>query len=278
MTDTTRLMSIGEFSSLTRISVRMLRHYDSHGVLIPAVVDEVSGYRRYLPEQTADAARIRRLRDVGFGVSAIGALLATAGTPAYTQALRLQRRVLEEELELGRMRLRALDRMLDEIPEDTIMTRIELTEIPQETYVCLRGTVADYSAEGELWQRFMPALQKQGIVPTGPGGCIEHDGEFRESDVDESVFLPVAPGTTAREPLTVHEFPARRAVVATVTGPYAESIPRAHEAIAELLAEHGLSAARVDDDVATHHFNVYTNDPSVTSEADLETAVYLPVR
>src|SRR5690606_21125534 len=120
MTDTTRLMSIGEFSSLTRISVRMLRHYDSHGVLIPAVVDEVSGYRRYLPEQTADAARIRRLRDVGFGVSAIGALLATAGTPAYTQALRLQRRVLEEELELGRMRLRALDRMLDEIPEDTI--------------------------------------------------------------------------------------------------------------------------------------------------------------
>ncbi|WP_277369934.1 MerR family DNA-binding transcriptional regulator [Rhodococcus rhodochrous] len=102
MTDTTRLMSIGEFSSLTRISVRMLRHYDSHGVLIPAVVDEVSGYRRYLPEQTTDAARIRRLRDVGFGVSAIGALLATAGTPAYTQALRLQRRVLEEELELGR--------------------------------------------------------------------------------------------------------------------------------------------------------------------------------
>ncbi|MGW5321530.1 MerR family DNA-binding transcriptional regulator [Rhodococcus pyridinivorans] len=57
MADTTRLMSIGEFSTLTRISVRMLRHYDSQGVLIPAVVDEVSGYRRYLPEQTADAAR-----------------------------------------------------------------------------------------------------------------------------------------------------------------------------------------------------------------------------
>lgn len=28
-------MSIGRFSSLSRISVRMLRHYDAHGVLVP---------------------------------------------------------------------------------------------------------------------------------------------------------------------------------------------------------------------------------------------------
>ena len=31
MTDTLNLMSIGEFSSITRISVRMLRYYDKIG-------------------------------------------------------------------------------------------------------------------------------------------------------------------------------------------------------------------------------------------------------
>ncbi|MBD4385538.1 MerR family DNA-binding transcriptional regulator, partial [Xanthomonas citri pv. citri] len=65
----TDLMTIGEFSSLSRLSVRMLRHYDAHGVLVPEHVDAHSGYRRYAPAQLRDAADIRNLRDVGLGVS-----------------------------------------------------------------------------------------------------------------------------------------------------------------------------------------------------------------
>ena len=82
MAETTTLLSIGEFSSLARLSVRMLRHYDAHGVLVPAQVDPVTGHRRYAPAQLEDAAHVRRLRDIGVGVSAIPALLAARGTPA----------------------------------------------------------------------------------------------------------------------------------------------------------------------------------------------------
>ena len=49
MTDTPDLMSIGDFSSRSRLSVRMLRHYGEHGILVPADVDAASGYRRYAP-------------------------------------------------------------------------------------------------------------------------------------------------------------------------------------------------------------------------------------
>ncbi len=41
------MFSIGEFARHGRISVRMLRHYDAIGVLVPATVDPVSGYRFY---------------------------------------------------------------------------------------------------------------------------------------------------------------------------------------------------------------------------------------
>ncbi len=58
---------------------------------MPARVDAVSGYRRYAAAQLADAAAIRRLRDIGFGVSAIGALLAVRGTSAFDAALAAQR-------------------------------------------------------------------------------------------------------------------------------------------------------------------------------------------
>ena len=98
MTDTPNPMSIGQFSSLTRLSVRMLRHYDKHDVLTPAEVDAASGYRLYTSDQLAEAADVRRLRDVGFGVSAIAALLTSRGTPAWEHALRMQRQSLTADL------------------------------------------------------------------------------------------------------------------------------------------------------------------------------------
>ena len=44
------------------------------------------------------------------------------------------------------------------------------------------------------------------------------------------------------------------------------------------VAEHGLELSRTPDDPATHHFNVYLNDPSTVPEADLRTQVFVPVR
>lgn len=275
VTDTPDLMPIGRFSSLSRISVRMLRHYDTHGVLVPAGVDALSGHRRYAPAQLADAAAIRRLRDVGFGVSAIGALLAVRGTAAFDEALRAQRLVLAAAAEDAATRLRLIDTL---IREPTMTDAVSLTALPARTLVHLRGTVPDYAGEGLLWERFLPALQAQGITPTGPGGCIEHDDEFRESDVDESVFFEVPAGIAAAAPLAVFEAAAGRVVEAVVVGPYAQAIPRAHELIGAYVAEHDLTLARTVDDPATHHFNVYLNDPCAVPEAELRTRVVVPVR
>ena len=91
--------SIGAFSALSRISIRMLRHYDEHGLLKPASVDPDTGYRRYSDAQLADALRIRRLRDVGFSVSAIGAVTATDEEDGYRRALILQHEALQHEPE-----------------------------------------------------------------------------------------------------------------------------------------------------------------------------------
>lgn len=279
MTDPPDLMSIGRFSSLSRISVRMLRHYGASGVLIPAQVDSASGYRWYSPDQLADASRIRQLRDAGFGVSAIGALLAVYGTPAYASALRSQRQVLVDETASAQHRLALIERLLDHNYLENMMSHIDIDiiEIPAQTLVTLRGTVANYAAEKELWERFGPELQCQQVTITGPGGCIEHDEEFRESDVDESVFVETAAGAVAAAPLTVVRFPARRAVCATVTGPFAEMIPQAHDRIAAFIKENGLRLARVADDLSTHHFNIYRNDPRQVAPAEAVTSVLVPI-
>ena len=41
------MLKIGEFSKLSRVSVRMLRHYDEIGLLKPAETDRFTDYRYY---------------------------------------------------------------------------------------------------------------------------------------------------------------------------------------------------------------------------------------
>ena len=41
------MLKIGEFSKLSRVSVRMLRHYDEMGLLKPAETDHFTDYRYY---------------------------------------------------------------------------------------------------------------------------------------------------------------------------------------------------------------------------------------
>lgn len=57
------MLSIGEFSGFTGLSVKALRHYDEKGVLVPAEVDAQTGYRRYGEEQVREGVIIRALRD-----------------------------------------------------------------------------------------------------------------------------------------------------------------------------------------------------------------------
>lgn len=149
--------------------------------------------------------------------------------------------------------------------------------VPARTIVTLRGTIPTYSDEGQLWGRFIPLLERQGIRPTGPGGAIEHDEEFKEAQVDESVWLPVAPGTTADDPLVVVDLAETEVVRAVVVGPYSQ-ITDPHSRIADFVAEHGLTLAqRGSDDVATKVFNTHLNDPSSTKPEELVTEVNVPI-
>ncbi|MDO4259703.1 MAG: MerR family transcriptional regulator [Actinomycetaceae bacterium] len=274
MAETPETMSIGEFSSLSRISVRMLRHYDAHGVLVPADIDPVTGYRRYSPSQLRDAVDIRKLRDVRFGVSAISALLAVRGTPAWTSALHLQRTVLAGELSAAKARLALIDQLLCE-GDPAMSIEIERITIPAMRVVALRGTVPAYKDEGRLWEEMVPLIRQQGIEPIGPAGTIEHDEEYKESDVDLSIFLPVADGVNATAPLEILELPERECLVAHVSGSY-DQITRANEMIAERLVRDGLCRPS-DGALASKVFNFYFNEPSEVAEEDLRTDVHWPV-
>src|SRR4029078_8643175 len=58
-------VTIGDFSRMTHLSVKALRHYHEIGLLEPVAVSPESGYRLYDVDQVPTAQVIRRLKDLG---------------------------------------------------------------------------------------------------------------------------------------------------------------------------------------------------------------------
>ncbi len=67
-------LNIGEAAARSGMSTKMVRHYESHG-LLPEVRRTEAGYRQYGDDEVHTLRFIRRPRDPGFGVSEIAELL-----------------------------------------------------------------------------------------------------------------------------------------------------------------------------------------------------------
>jgi MerR family copper efflux transcriptional regulator len=66
--------NIGEAAALSGVSAKMLRHYESLG-LLPKVGRTDAGYRQYGHDEVHTLRFIRRARDLGFGIAEIKLLL-----------------------------------------------------------------------------------------------------------------------------------------------------------------------------------------------------------
>jgi DNA-binding transcriptional MerR regulator len=92
---------IADFARRCRLPVSALRYYDRVGLLTPAAVDPVTGYRRYRLDQLPAAVTIARLRAVGTTPEVI-ACIRRAGQPAASALVAERRRLTDEIAERTR--------------------------------------------------------------------------------------------------------------------------------------------------------------------------------
>lgn len=74
------MLSIGEFSHATRLTVKTLRYYQELGILIPAETDEITGYRYFDNNNYERARSIIMLKELGFTLKEISTILRECST------------------------------------------------------------------------------------------------------------------------------------------------------------------------------------------------------
>ena len=106
------LLTIGEFSKMTYLSVKALRHYHDVGLLAPALVDPDTGYRRYASSQVGTAQAIRRFRDLDMPIEEVRQVLEAPDLAARNRSILVHLERMHQQLEQTQATVASLQGLL----------------------------------------------------------------------------------------------------------------------------------------------------------------------
>jgi len=230
------MLNIGDFARFAGVSVRMLRHYDALGLLVPTSVDPSTGYRRYDPSLLPRAHQLVALKELGFSLEEVGDLLE-GGPDELRQMLSKRRAELREQITADRARLGEVERRLRLMEGDTMELHYSQRPLPALDVTQLVGSAPEQAGIGPV---IGPLFGRLDAAATAQGIAMEPGVAWYDLTGDGIRFGACVVGEVEGEGFeraTLDAVP--RAVVTTYTGPLAQ-IGEAWQAVGNHLAERGL--------------------------------------
>ena len=266
------MLKIGDFSRLSRISVRMLRHYDEIGLLKPAVTDELTGYRYYREDQLFVTGRITSLKNMGFSLTDIIRILALhEDQDAIESYLIKKQKELLETSAVVQYRLKLIEnarkRMKEEVPMNYDIT---VKTIPERYAATVQMVIPRYEDEGMLWN--MLGECRKPLIPADP--CLSAqflDKEYKEDNVEVLIWMTVKGTYEDTEHVHFRTLPAVKVASCILKGDYSR-MGEATAAVASWIHDNGYES---DGPM----FNIYHVGPAQTADPDeYVTEVCFPVK
>lgn len=270
------MLRIGDFSKLSRISIRMLRHYNEIGLLVPENIDDFTGYRYYSEAQLPIANRITALKDMGFSLAVVGEIMQEYSNPERLKVyLQLKQTEVKEQAENISKQLLLLENTLTQLRKDgSVMNyNVTLKELPQRTVASVRKVISTYEEEGQLWGILMGETASFNMQDTDPSYTLAvfHDKEHKENNVDVEVQKSVKGKYNNTENVVFKTVEAINIASATYKGSY-EKMKEVNEAVANWVDINGYEFNGAA-------FNIYHVSPHETKNPDeFVTEVCYPVK
>ncbi len=233
------MLTIGEFSQATRLSLKALRIYHEEGLLVPEDVDPHTGYRKYGDASFARASSITALKELGFSVKEMTSILASCKDDGDLAGF-LEKRLAAVERELAeKNRVRNSIKFILETQRSTIMQKpmhITIQSFPATTILGIRYR----GRYDECGKHFSTLFRTVGRFVTGAPFCLYHAPAEEDGLADIEVCVAV------RKPLTVagmdcRVLEERKCVTAVWKGTY-EGIGEAYRRLFGYINENQLES------------------------------------
>lgn len=234
------MLRIGEFSKLSLTTVKALRFYEKEGLLLPAAVDERTGYRYYETVQLETAAKIRSYRQLGLSIEEIGSIFAGSDVRAILSARAESLRKLRQDTDL---QLSVIHYLME---ESDMTYQVSVKEIP-EMLVYSAETVLEKYSDAMAW---IPSVGAECLALNPDIRCAEPhyefceypDGEYREENVRIRHNEAVTERGRENEHIFFRTLPAVRVLSVFHRGAY-ETIGEAYAFLMDYAEKNGYETA-----------------------------------
>jgi len=220
------MYTIGEFSRLSHVSSRMLRHYDAIGLLRPVYTGTENGYRYYDQSQLTILLKIETLKSYGFTLAQISELLTL---PQEVLVQRIHDRMVKTCEELHSLR-KTLRKMEEEIIRMEGINMVQeryhviVMETPPQKVFGIRKTI-NVGEIHNLFQELHNEIAMKGMVRAGATQLIYLGEEFSYESMEVEAQVQVS-----GDHPEIKNIPAQLCVATTHIGPY-DRIKDAYDAI-----------------------------------------------
>jgi DNA-binding transcriptional MerR regulator len=177
---------IGEFSKMSKTTIKALRYYDEVGLLKPEVVDNFTGYRFYTTDQLVKLHYIQALRQLSLSIEEIKLINKGHSTEVILQK---RKKELESEIANASEQLSRIEFILSGKEELSFMNyQAIIKELPECIVYLKKMTVPSYDAYFQVIPEIGEQIKAKypDLKCTVPEYCFISylDGEYKEKDIN----------------------------------------------------------------------------------------------
>lgn len=265
------MLKIGDFSKICQVSVKALRHWNNQGLLIPAKIDPVTGYRYYSASQIRDVNQILSLRIMGLGLEQIKKLLQEdVSTDDIRAMLKFKQAELQQQMEDMEAKLHIIE---------TRLQQIDYKGTLPDYHVSLKATQAEkILSVREIAPNFMylverlREVQKYALTQIGTNLlAVFHGMAFQAETIDIEIGFPIGDGSEQAIPLAdgkhlqVSYLEAHALVASTVHNGNWDTISNGYIHLGQWIESHDYRIVGVGREIF-HHIDWHGEDGKNVTE------------
>ena len=188
-----QLYKIGMFANMNRVTIKTLRYYDEHKLLIPVYVDEENGYRYYAAGQMAQLHRIIALKNMGFSIDDIRKIIDGAEEKSFL--LEKKQEILKEIAVLTDKLLQVEIYLARE--SISLSSPVLIKEIPEAIVCTMKHRIKSYDALFDIMPQMGAQMEMLDCKCAQPAYCFTH---YLESGyTDEDILVEICEAVTEKK-------------------------------------------------------------------------------